>query len=196
MSIREQCELLGVSRSTYYYTPVGESEENLRLMRQIDEYHYKEPTHGSRMIAAVFHINRKRAQRLMRLMGLETVYPKRRTTGHRIDRVVYPYLLRGKSITRPNQVWSTDITYVPLKRGFVYLTAVIDWYSRYILSWRLSNSMDKELCIGVVEDALRKGTPEIFNTDQGSQYTSREFTELLEVRGIQISMDGASPSVG
>lgn len=191
MTLQHQCELVGIPRSTYYFHPRGESEENLNLMRAIDKYHTDHPAIGSRPIAKELGIGRNRARRLMRLMGIETIYPKPKTTHPDQQHQVYPYLLRNLEITGPNQVWSTDITYIPMAKGFVYLTAVIDWYSRYILSWRLSNTLDKAFCIEALEDALATGQkPEIFNTDQGSQYTSIEFTDVLKRNGIRISMDG------
>jgi putative transposase len=163
---------------------------NLKLMRRIDKLYLKRPFYGSRRMADEFDVNRKRVQRLMRLMGLEAIYPKPRTTVHCSEHKIYPYLLRNVEIERPNQVWSTDITYIPLQGGYVYLTAVIDWYSRYVLSWRLSNSLDGAFCIAALEEALTIGTPEIFNTDQGVQFTSLAFTGCLESRGVAISMDG------
>lgn len=191
LTISRQCELLGFPRSTYYFQPRGESEENLKLMLAIDKYHMENAAFGSRQIAKEFDISRKRAKRLMRIMGIEAVYPKPRTTRSEQGHEVYPYLLRDMEITGPNHVWSTDITYIPMAHGFVYLTAVIDWYSRYILSWRLSNTLERSFCIEALEDALSTGRkPEIFNTDQGSQYTSVEFTGVLKRNEIRISMDG------
>lgn len=195
MSVSRQCELLGLARSTFYYQPARESEKNLKLMRLIDEEYLRHPFYGSRQmvlwLAREGHaVNRKRVQRLMRLMGIEALYPKRKTTlsapGHR----VYPYLLRDVSAARPDHVWSTDITYIPLRRGFMYLTAVMDWYSRHVLSWRLSNSLDTTFCLEALEEALSRSRPEIFNSDQGVQFTSLAFTSRLESSGVQISMDG------
>jgi putative transposase len=195
ISLRRQCDLLGLPRSTAYYTPVSASEEKLALMRQIDALYLESPSSGSRTIAAVlanggWAVNRKRVQRLMRLMGIAGVTPKRATSkpspGHR----VFAYLLRNVPITHPDQVWSTDITYVPLRHGFVYLTAVIDWYSRYVLSWRLSNRLDGAFCLEALEAALERGRPEIFNTDQGTQFTSVAFVNRLLDRSIAVSMDG------
>lgn len=190
MSIGRQCELVGLPRSTWYYVPAAETPENLALMRDIDALYLKWPFYGSRRIAEELGVNRKRVQRLMRRMGIEAIYPKRRTTwpaaGHRI----YPYLLRDIEITRPDQVWSTDITYVPMRRGFLYLVAIIDWYSRYVLAWRLSNTLDGTFCVAALDDALSRGRPEIFNSDQGSQFTATTFTERLEACGVAISMDG------
>lgn len=195
LSIRRQCELLGLPRSSFYYQGVEESEENLRLMRIMDEEYLRHPFLGSRRITQWLRdqgqeVNRKRIQRLMRLMGLEAVYPKRTTTFAASGHKVYPYLLRNVSIDHVNQVWSTDITYVPLRHGFMYLTAVMDWHSRYVLSWRLSNSLEMRFCVEALEEALSQGLPEIFNSDQGSQFTSVRFTSVLEDRGVSISMDG------
>ena len=196
LSIRHQCRLLGLSRSGVYRTPLPANDDDLKLMRRIDELFTERPFLGSRRIARMLSeegatINRKRVQRLMRKMGIEALGPKPRTSkpapGHRI----YPYLLRGMTIDRPNQVWAADITYIPMGRGFLYLVAVIDWASRAVLSWRLSNTMDVSFCVDALENALsRFGTPQIFNTDQGSQFTSMAFTGALATAGIQISMDG------
>ena len=190
LSIRRQCELLGLARGSWYYEPAGETAENLQLMRRIDELYLQRPYYGSRRIGNELSVNRKRVQRLMRQMGLEAIYPKPRTTVRCPQHKIYPYLLRNMEIERPNQVWSTDITYIPLQGGYVYLTAVIDWYSRYVLTWRLSNSLDSTFCIEALEEALASGQPEIFNTDQGVQFTSLAFTGCLESRGVAISMDG------
>ena len=177
LSVRRQCELLGLSRSSLYYEPAAETAENLRLMRLIDEEYTAHPFFGSRRLTKWLveqgeEVNRKRVQRLMRLMGLEAIYPKPKLSaagrGHRI----YPYLLRNVSIERPDQVWSTDITYVPLARGFMYLAAIIDWYSRYVIAWRLSNTLDGSFCLEMLEEALGRGRPEVFNTDQGVQFTA------------------------
>lgn len=190
LSLRRQCELLGLARGSWYYEPVGETAVNLKLMRRIDELYLKCPFYGSRRIADEFEVNRKRVQRLMRVMGLEAIYPKPRTTVRCAEHKIYPYLLRNLEIERPNHVWSTDITYIPLRGGFLYLAAVIDWYSRYVLSWRLSNTLDGAFCIEALEEALAKNRPEIFNTDQGVQFTSLAFTSCLTARGVAISMDG------
>ncbi|GIW96444.1 MAG: integrase [Pirellulaceae bacterium] len=190
LSVRRQCELLGLARSSYYYEPAGESEENLELMRKIDEEYTARPFYGSRRLAEVLGVNRKRIRRLMRLMGLEAVYPKPRTTHRRVEHRVYPYLLRDLRVERPNQVWSSDITYVPICGGFMYLTVVLDWYSRYVLSWRLSNTLDGLFCLEALEEALEQGVPEIFNSDQGRQYTAAAYTGRLEKAGVAISMDG------
>jgi len=194
LSVRQQCELLGLNRSTLYYTAASETPENLRLMRLLDEYYTAYPFFGSRRMAVWLMrqgevVNRKRVQRLMRLMGLEAIYPKPRlsaASGHRI----YPYLLRNVAIVRADQVWSTDITYVPLAAGFLYLAAIIDWYSRYVIAWRLSNTLDGAFCLDMLEEALSKGRPEVFNTDQGSQFTAAAWTGRLESAKVAVSMDG------
>jgi putative transposase len=187
--------LLGLNRSRLYYEPVPETVENLRLMRRIDEQYTACPYYGSRKMTVwlVQHgemVNRKRVQRLMRLMGLEAIYPKPRLSlagrGHRI----YPYLLRNVGIERPDQVWSSDITYIPLPTGFMYLAAIIDWYSRYVLAWRLSNTLDGSFCLDMLEEALSRGQPEIFNTDQGVQFTAEAWTGRLQSVGVAVSMDG------
>ena len=190
LSLRRQCELLGLARGSWYYEPAGETKQNLKLMRRIDELYLQRPYFGSRRVGDELKVNRKRVQRLMRLMGLEAIYPKPRTTLRNADHKIYPYLLRNLEIVRPNQVWSTDITYIPMQSGFLYLTAVLDWYSRYVLAWRLSNSLDSTFCIEALEEALAGGQPEIFNTDQGVQFTSVAFTSCLASRGVAISMDG------
>ena len=195
LSICRQCELLDLNRSTYYLVPAVESEENLRLMRLIDRQYLETPFYGSRKMAEFLNrsgeaVNRKRVQRLMELMGLEAVHPKPRTTVPAPGAKAYPYLLRDRKLTRVDEVWSSDITYVPMRHGFMYLTAVIDWYSRYVLSWRLSNTLDGGFCLEALEAALSRGQPEIFNTDLGSQFTSREYTGRLEEAGIAVSRDG------
>jgi putative transposase len=195
VSIRRQCELLGLSRSSWYVQAAGETAQNLQYMRLIDEQYLRRPVYGSRRMTAYLRklghgVNRKRVQRLMQTMGLEAIYARPRLSQPDRESRIYPYLLRNVAIVRPNQVWSTDITYVPLARGFVYLTAVLDWYSRYVLSWELSARMDSGFCLSALEEALGQGTPEIFNTDQGAQFTSRAFTGRLEQAGIAISMDG------
>ena len=190
LSVRRQCELLGLERSTFYYQPCTESAENLKWMRAIDRLYLQRPYFGSRRIADELAINRKRAQRLMRLMGLEAIHPKPRTTRRAKEHRIYPYLLRNIEITRPDQVWSTDITYLPLREGYLYLTAVMDWYSRYVLAWRLSNHLEGTFCCEALDAALTISQPEIFNTDQGCQFTSDAFTSRLLARNIQISMDG------
>jgi putative transposase len=187
--------LLGLSRSSLYYEPAGETSEDLRLMRLIDEQYMACPFYGSRRMTAWLiergeAVNRKRVQRLMRVMGLEAIYPKPRLSAAGRRHKVYPYLLRGVKIERPDQVWSTDITYVPMTAGFMYLAAVIDWYSRYVVAWRLSNTLDGSFCLEMLEEALRGGKPEIFNTDQGVQFTAEAFTRRLETAGVAVSMDG------
>lgn len=195
LSVTRQCDLLGLARSTCYYQPVGETAANLALMRAIDEVYLKWPFYGSRKIARELAVNRKRVQRLMRTMGIEAIYPRRRTTQPGVGHKIYPYLLRDVRITRPNQVWSSDITYVPLSHGFLYLVAVMDWHSRYVLSWRLSNTMDVAFCLEALDEALSVGHPEIFNTDQGSQFTSTAFTSRLTSAEVAISMDGRGRAV-
>lgn len=201
LSIARQCELLAMSRSGYYYEPVPESAENLALMRLIDEQYLKTPFYGYRRMAAHLEmqgdtVNDKRVRRLMRLMGLEAIYQKPRTSIPNKEHIIYPYLLRNVPIERVGQVWSTDITYVPMERGFLYLVAVMDWYSRYVLSWRLSNTMDVGFCIEALKEALeRYGKPEIFNSDQGSQFTSPQFTSILLQNDIAISMDGKGRAI-
>ena len=195
LSISKQAELLGLNRSSYYFKAAGENEQNLLLMNLIDEEYTEHPFYGSRKMTEWLKlqghiINRKRIQRLMRLMGLEAIYPKRNLSKANKEHLKYPYLLRGVKIFRPNQVWSSDITYVRLSKGFVYLTSVLDWHSRYVLSWKISNSLENSFCMEALEEALEIGKPEIFNTDQGVQYTSFEFTSRLEKAGIKISMDG------
>ena len=196
LSIIRQCELLDLPRSTFYHVPEPVSEADLALMKLIDRCHMELPFYGSRRIVdwlgdEGYLVNRKRVQRLMRTMGIVAVYPKKNLSRANQAHRVYPYLLRNLNIDRPNQVWATDITYLPMARGFVYLVAVIDWYSRRVLSWRLSNTLDSQFCVDALEDAIAKyGAPEIFNTDQGSQFTSEEFTGVLKREEIQISMDG------
>ena len=196
LPIVRQCQLLALSRSSFYYTHQGVSEDDLAMMRLIDECHLKHPYYGSRRIRDWLEdrdhvVNRKRVQRLMRQMGMAALYPKcnlsRRNQAHR----VYPYLLKGLSIDRANQVWATDVTYIPMARGFVYLVAIIDWYSRKVLAWQLSNTLDADFCVDALREALATyGRPAIFNTDQGSQFTSEAFTGVLREHDIRISMDG------
>lgn len=212
ISVRCQCDLLGLNRSSYYYqpktvtrkpknttgqmvSPVRETEQNLSIMKRIDELYMSYPFYGSRNMRAVLNregccVNRKRIQRLMRLMGIQAIYPKPRLSiagkGHK----VYPYLLKGLLIDRPNFVWCADITYIRLAYGFVYLVAIMDWHSRFVLSWRLSNTLDTEFCLEALREALESGTPDIFNSDQGCQFTSEDHTGLLKDAGIKISMDG------
>ena len=195
LSIVRQCRLLDISRSGIYYQPKGMSEEYLTLMELIDRQYLATPFYGARKIAAWlksqnYSVNRKRVRRLMRIMGLKTIYRRPKTSQPTAGHKIYPYLLGGLKITRPNQVWAADITYIPMARGFLYLVAIIDWYSRYVLSWRLSNTLDSGFCVEALEEALSKSKPEIFNTDQGTQFTSEAFTGLLKQHGIKISMDG------
>lgn len=195
LSIDQQCELLGLSRSSYYYEAVGENALNLKIMNRLDELYTEHPFYGVRKMAYILNeegycVNKKRISRLMAKMGIEAICPKKNLSkphpGHRI----YPYLLRNLTIDKVNQVWSTDITYIRINGGFVYLVAVIDWYSRYVLSWELSNSLDTRFCLKALNEALHQGIPEIFNTDQGAQFTSEDFTDILKAYGIKISMDG------
>ena len=196
LSIRRQCAMLGVARSSVYRRSPPANDNDLALMRRIDALHTERPFLGSRRIArmlgdANLAINRKRVQRLMRRMGIEALGPKPRTSAPAPGHKIYPYLLRGLTIDRPNQVWAADITYIPIGRGFLYLVAVIDWASRAVLSWNLSNTMDASFCVAALEEALAKfGKPQIFNTDQGSQFTSADFTSVLIKAGVRISMDG------
>jgi putative transposase len=190
-----QCELLGVSRSGTYYVPVPESAENLDVMRRIDKLYTARPFLGARKITDALRkqghaINHKRVERLMRLMGFKAIYPGPRTSTPSPEHKIYPYLLRNLEITRPDQVWASDITYLPMRRGFLYLIAVMDWFSRCVLAWELSNTMDAQFCVDTLEKALARGVPEIFNTDQGAQFTSDDFTGPLKREGVQISMDG------
>ncbi len=191
-----QCRLLKIARSTLYYRPVAVDPDDLALMRRIDELYLASPFYGSRRMVAVLRreglvVNRKRVRRLMRLMGLEAIYQKPNTSQGHPDHKVYPYLLRGLSIERANQVWCADITYIPMARGFVYLVALMDWFSRRVLSWRLSITMEADFCVEAVQEALAAhGRPEIFNTDQGVQFTSAGFVDELEAAGVRISMDG------
>jgi len=187
--------LLDISRSGLYYQSTGISEEDLDLMKLIDRQYLATPFYGARKIAAWLksqgqRVNRKRVRRLMRVMGLKAIYRHPRTSKPAPGHKIYPYLLNGMKITRPNQVWAADITYIPMARGFLYLVAIIDWFSRYVLSWRLSNTLDAGFCVEALEETLKKGRPEIFNTDQGAQFTGEAFTGLLEQRGVRISMDG------
>lgn len=193
--IYRQCELLGLARSSLYYRPVGVSRLDLELMRLIDQQYTRTPFYGSRRMRAYlkgkgYHVNRKRIGRLMHMMGLEAIYPKPKLSRPDTEHKVYPYLLKGVEVDGPDQVWASDITYIRMRRGFVYLTAVMDWYSRYVLSWAISVTLDAHFCTEALERALRQGRPMIFNTDQGSQFTSEQFRQhLLEAR-VQISMDG------
>jgi len=197
LPITRQCELMDLGRSAIYYQPVATSEIELDQMKELDQLHLKFPFMGSRQLRdqlrtrGYLRVNRKRIQRLMRKMGIEAIYPKPRTTTFNREHKIHPYLLRGLTIDQSNQVWCTDITYIPMAKGFVYLVAVMDWCSRKVLSWRLSNTMDVGFCVEALEEAIRRyGCPEIFNTDQGSQFTSEEFTNVLKKNKISISMDG------
>jgi putative transposase len=195
MSVARQCRLVDLARSTLYYGCQGENEENLALMRLIDEQYIETPFFGvPRMtdwLRDTGHaVNHKRVERLMQIMGLQSVLPRRRTSVSCPDHKVYPYLLRGLAIERPNQVWSADITYIRMRRGFAYLVAVMDWFSRYVLAWAVSVTMDSLFCVDALERALRHGPPEISNTDQGSQFTGAEYTGVLDRNGVRISMDG------
>lgn len=195
LSVRKQSRILNINRSTLYYKPKGESAENLNIMRLIDEEYLKHPFYGSRRMVYFlkrlgYKVERHRVRRLMKLMGLTAIYQKPNTSKKNPAHKIYPYLLKDLEINHPNQVWSSDITYLPMKHGFMYLVAVIDWYSRKVLSFKISNSLDKSFCVETLEDAIQKyGTPQVFNTDQGCQYTSLKFTETLKNHGIQISMD-------
>lgn len=196
LSIVRQCGLAGVSRSSYYYEPLGtETAENLDLMRVIDQLYLDRPFYGApRMTDWLqelgYPVNHKRVERLMRVMGVQAILPGPHTNRPHPTHRVYPYLLRDLAVERPNQVWCADITYVPMPRGFLYLVAVLDWFSRYVLAWELSNTLEAAFCIEAVERALRRARPEIFNTDQGAQFTAAEFTGRLERAGVKVSMDG------
>jgi len=194
ISINRQCELLDVSKGSLYYEPVGIDPYNLELMDLIDRQFTDTPFYGSRRFTAWLNrqgypVNRKRIQRLMRLMALEAIYPKPHLSKRRKEHEIYPYLLKGVKIEKPDFVRSSDITYIRIGRGFVYLTAIIDWFSRYVLSWRLSNTLEPTFCVDALNEALALSKPEIFNTDQGSQYTSKDFITPLKDNGIKISMD-------
>lgn len=194
-SLRRQCRLAGVARTSLYYTPIPETEENLALMRLIDEQYMRHPEFGYPRMTDWLRdeghpVNPKRVARLMQRMGLQAITPGPHTSKPAPGHTIYPYLLRNVEIERVNQVWSTDITYVPMRHGFMYLAAVIEWYSRYVLAWEISNSLESLFCVQALERALSQGTPEIFNSDQGAQFTSEAFTGLLLDNGIAISMDG------
>ena len=196
ISTARQCQLLGLPRSTYYHRPQPRATDDLRLMRKIDEMYLAQPFLGSRLMARClrrqgYRVNRKRIQRLMRLMGLEAIYPKPNTSRRHPEHKVYPYLLRNLKVTRPNQVWGMDITFIPMEGGFLYLCAVMDWYSRAVLAWELSNTLDARFCVEAMKRALAEyGPPEIFNTDKGCQFTSAEFTAPLLALKVKLSMDG------
>ncbi len=195
LSVVRQCALLDISRSGLYYQPARVREEDLTLMKLIDRQDLATPFYGARRMAVWLknqghQVNRKRVRRLMRALGFKAIYRRPRTSKPRPGDKVYPYLLKGMKVTRPNQVWAADITYIPMARGFLYLVAIMDWYSRYVLAWRLSNTLDAGFCVEALDEALKKGRPDIFNTDQGAQFTSEVFTGLLERHGVRISMDG------
>jgi putative transposase len=195
ISIRRQCELVGLSRASYYRQPAGETPFNLALMRLIDKQYTQTPFYGYRKITVLLaqqlqqEINKKRIARLMTLMGLQAVYPRPKTSTPRREHKKYPYLLRGLAITRPNQVWCADITYIPMHQGFMYLVAIMDWYSRFVLTWQLSNTLDGFFCLDALDLALQFSQPAIFNTDQGAQFTAYDFTSRLEAAHIRVSMD-------
>ena len=197
-----QCQLLGLARSTYYYESKNkESDFNLALMEEIDRLYLAHPENGSRMMTKVLRrrgheVNRKRVQRLMQLMGLRSLYPQPKTTTPNKAHPVYPYLLRGLSVDHPNHVWCSDLTYIPFKKGFLYLVAIMDWHSRKVLTWRVSNTMTSDFCVAALTEALALyGTPKIFNTDQGAQFTSDAFTSVLRDAGVAISMDGVGRAI-
>jgi len=197
LPLSRQCKVLAISRSSAYRVPTGVHDNDIELMRKLDECHLKHPFKGSRRLRDDLwdhyglHVNRKRVQRLMRIMGIRALYPGAKTTRRNPQHKVYPYLLRDLDIDRVNQVWCTDITYIPMRKGFLYLVAIMDWHSRKVLSWRLSNSLDTAPCIDALEEALANyGTPDIFNSDQGCQFTSEGFTDVLNDHKIKISMDG------
>jgi putative transposase len=195
LSLVRQCNLLDVSRASVYYRPAPTRAEDLELMTLMDRQYLKTPFYGSRKMKAWLRgqgylVNRKKVRRLMRLMGLEAIYRRPNTSRPAPGHKVYPYLLKGLEINRVDQVWAADITYIPMARGFLYLVAIMDWHSRYVLAWKLSNTMDTDFCVAALEEALGKGRPEIFNTDQGAQFTGEAFTGLLQEQGIQVSMDG------
>ncbi len=197
MSIREQCDVLGISRSGYYYECSPESAENLAIMSRLDKLHMDNPVYGSRRLGQMLEregllVNRKRVARLLRVMGIEAIYPRTRTSDPGVGHRIYPYLLKGLAIEGPNQVWCSDITYVPLQTGFMYLVAVMDWWSRYVLAWEISNTLDSDFCIRAWERALGAGSrvPDIANTDQGCQFTSEAYLEAVESVGVSVSMDG------
>ena len=196
LSIRRQCELFEISKNGYYYEPVPASREELALMKRIDRLYTQYPFYGSRQLTSALRnegreVNRKRVQRLMRVMGLEALVPGPHTSRPHPEHRIYPYLLRGVEVTKPNQVWCADITYIQLSHGFAYLVAVMDWWSRAVLAWQLSNSLSEDFCLEALDEALRHhGPPEIFNTDQGSQFTADRWVERLKAKAIRISMDG------
>ncbi len=195
LSTVRQCALLGISRSCLYYRPRVPSQEDLTVMKEMDQQYLVTPFYGSRRMRVWLNrqghqVNRKRVRRLMRTMGIAAIYRRPRTSNPAPGHKAYPYLLGGLDVTRPNQVWAADITYIPMDRGFLYLVAIMDWYSRYVVAWRLSNTLDADFCVEALKEALSKGKPEVFNTDQGGQFTSEAFTGLLQHHGVRISMDG------
>lgn len=194
LSIREQCRLLGLERSSYYYEPILESPQTLQLMHRLDELFTAYPFYGTRRLTVSlqqegYAVGRDRVRSLMQRMGLQAIYPKKNLSQRHPEHPIYPYLLSGTLLTRPGQVWSVDITYIRLLHGFMYLVAILDWYSRYVLSWRLSNSLEIDFCLEALQEALKQGKPDIFNSDQGSQFTSPRFTGILINAAVQISMD-------
>ena len=195
LSMVRQCALLNISRSSLSYRRRGTCPEDLAVMKAMDQQYLSTPFYGSRRMRVWLgrqghRVNRKRVQRLMRTMGLRAIYRRPRTSRPESGHKVYPYLLGNMEITRPNQVWAADITYIPMAKGFLYLVAIMDWHSRYVVAWRLSNTLDADFCVATLKEALGKETPEVFNTDQGSQFTGEDFTGLLERHGVRISMDG------
>ena len=195
LRLAHQAKAVGISRGSIYYRPRPVGEAGLGLMRRIDELHLEYPFAGSRMMRGLLRqeglpSGRRHIATLMRRMGIDALYRKPNTSRRRPGHTVYPYLLRGLEVSRPNQVWAMDITYIPMARGFVYLMAIMDWHSRYVLAWRLSNTLEVDFCVAALEEALSKGRPQIFNTDQGSQFTSEAFTSMLLAQGVQVSMDG------
>ncbi len=195
LSTVRQCALLGISRSCLYYRPRVPSQEDLTVMKEMDQQYLVTPFYGSRRMRVWLNrqghqVNRKRVRRLMRTMGIAAIYRRPRTSNPAPGHKAYPYLLGGLDVTRPNQVWAADITYIPMDRGFLYLVAIMDWYSRYVVAWRLSNTLDADFCVEALKEGLSKGKPEVFNTDQGGQFTSEAFTGLLQHHGVRISMDG------
>jgi putative transposase len=195
LSTVRQCALLSISRSSLSYRLKGTCPEDLAVMKAMDQQYLSTPFYRSRRMRAWLGrqghwVNRKRVQRLMRTMGLRAIYRRPRTSKPALGHKVYPYLLGGMEVTRPNQVWAADITYIPMAKGFLYLVAIMDWHIRYVLAWRLSNTLDADFCVQALREALVSGTPEVFNTDQGGQFTSEEFTGLLQQHGVRISMDG------
>ncbi len=200
MSVREQTKILDINRSSLYYKLMKVKKDDFKIMRLIDEQYLKTPFYGTRKMNVMlkkkgFKVNRKRVQRLMKIMGIEAIYPKKNLSRRNHDHKIYPYLLRDISIDHSNQVWCTDITYLPMKNGFVYLVAILDWYSRRVISWRIGTTLDTSFCIDALEEALRCGKPEIFNTDQGCQFTSDAFTSMLKKNDIRISMDGKGRAI-